>query len=124
VKGSDESPSNESVDSYAVVPKTKKTTKKITAFIKKKHADECGIIYCLSKKECEAMARTLQVPPPSPTQDSSPSALSTYMLSCAGGEDQSQFLPRRPQSDKEGESPTVSACPPRALLEYPFACLA
>ncbi len=43
-----------------MVPKTKKTTKKISAFIKKKHDGECGIIYCLSKKECEIMARKLQ----------------------------------------------------------------
>jgi superfamily II DNA helicase RecQ len=40
--------------------KTKKTTKKIIQFIKKKHNSESGIIYCLSKKECEAMARKLQ----------------------------------------------------------------
>ncbi|ELR15702.1 ATPdependent DNA helicase, RecQ subfamily protein [Acanthamoeba castellanii str. Neff] len=45
---------------YAVENKTKKTTKKIIQFIKKKHNSESGIIYCLSKKECEAMARKLQ----------------------------------------------------------------
>jgi bloom syndrome protein len=45
---------------YAVVPKTKKTTKKIIAFIKRKHSDASGIIYCLSKKECEVMASELK----------------------------------------------------------------
>ncbi|KAI7728903.1 hypothetical protein M8C21_012297, partial [Ambrosia artemisiifolia] len=45
---------------YSVIPKTKKCMEDIDKFIKDNHFDECGIIYCLSKKDCEKIAENLQ----------------------------------------------------------------
>jgi superfamily II DNA helicase RecQ len=33
----------------------------IDKFIKENHFDECGIIYCLSRMDCEKVAEKLQV---------------------------------------------------------------
>lgn len=46
---------------YSVVPKTKKCLEDIDKFIKENHYDECGIIYCLSRIDCEKVAEKLQV---------------------------------------------------------------
>lgn len=43
------------------MPKTKKCVEDIDSFIKKNHRDDCGIIYCLSKMDCEKVAEKLQV---------------------------------------------------------------
>ncbi|CAI0375305.1 unnamed protein product, partial [Linum tenue] len=45
---------------YAVIPKTKKCLDDIDTFIKENHYDECGIIYCLSRMDCEKVAEKLQ----------------------------------------------------------------
>ncbi|KAL8188794.1 hypothetical protein R6Q57_029549 [Mikania cordata] len=45
---------------YSVIPKTKKCVEDIDKFIKDNHFDECGIIYCLSRKDCEKIALNLQ----------------------------------------------------------------
>ncbi|KAL1222851.1 ATP-dependent DNA helicase Q-like 4A [Cardamine amara subsp. amara] len=45
---------------YSVVPKTKKCLEDIDKFIKENHFDECGIIYCLSRMDCEKVAERLQ----------------------------------------------------------------
>ncbi|KAI3774488.1 hypothetical protein L1987_49046 [Smallanthus sonchifolius] len=45
---------------YSVIPKTKKCVEDIDKFIKDNHFDECGIIYCLSRKDCEKIAEKLQ----------------------------------------------------------------
>ncbi|KAL0651195.1 hypothetical protein Bca4012_093886 [Brassica carinata] len=45
---------------YSVVPKTKKCLEDIDKFIKENHFDECGIIYCLSRNDCEKVAQKLQ----------------------------------------------------------------
>ncbi|XP_002530679.2 ATP-dependent DNA helicase Q-like 4A isoform X1 [Ricinus communis] len=45
---------------YSVVPKTKKCLDDIDKFIKENHFDECGIIYCLSRMDCEKVAEKLQ----------------------------------------------------------------
>ncbi|KAG8368802.1 hypothetical protein BUALT_Bualt15G0084600 [Buddleja alternifolia] len=45
---------------YSVVPKTKKCLEDIDKFIKENHFDECGIIYCLSRMDCEKVAEKLQ----------------------------------------------------------------
>ncbi|EOA37858.1 hypothetical protein CARUB_v10012033mg, partial [Capsella rubella] len=45
---------------YSVVPKTKKCMEDIDKFIKENHFDECGIIYCLSRMDCEKVAEKLQ----------------------------------------------------------------
>nr|GMC81358.1 ATP-dependent DNA helicase Q-like 4A isoform X1 [Ipomoea batatas] len=45
---------------YSVVPKTKKCLEDIDAFIKENHFDECGIIYCLSRMDCEKVSEKLQ----------------------------------------------------------------
>ncbi|XP_075493954.1 ATP-dependent DNA helicase Q-like 4A isoform X2 [Primulina tabacum] len=45
---------------YSVVPKTKKCVEDIDKFIKENHFDECGIIYCLSRMDCEKVAEKLQ----------------------------------------------------------------
>ncbi|XP_022863339.1 ATP-dependent DNA helicase Q-like 4A [Olea europaea var. sylvestris] len=45
---------------YSVVPKTKKCVEDIDKFIKDNHFDECGIIYCLSRMDCEKVAEKLQ----------------------------------------------------------------
>ncbi|KAI0494429.1 hypothetical protein KFK09_024563 [Dendrobium nobile] len=45
---------------YSVVPKTKKCLDDIDKFIKDNHFDECGIIYCLSRMDCEKVAEKLQ----------------------------------------------------------------
>lgn len=45
---------------YSVVPKTKKCVEDIDKFIKENHFDECGIIYCLSRNDCEKVAEKLQ----------------------------------------------------------------
>lgn len=46
---------------YSVIPKTKKCVEDIDKFIKENHFDECGIIYCLSRMDCEKVAEKLQV---------------------------------------------------------------
>ncbi|OWM84899.1 ATP-dependent DNA helicase Q-like 4A isoform X2 [Punica granatum] len=46
--------------SYFIVPKTKKCLEDIDKFIKENHFDECGIIYCLSRMDCEKVAEKLQ----------------------------------------------------------------
>ncbi|XP_020110076.1 ATP-dependent DNA helicase Q-like 4A isoform X2 [Ananas comosus] len=45
---------------YSVMPKTKKCLEDIDKFIKENHFDECGIIYCLSRMDCEKVAEKLQ----------------------------------------------------------------
>ncbi|RRT78120.1 hypothetical protein B296_00027594 [Ensete ventricosum] len=45
---------------YCVIPKTKKCLEDIDKFIKENHFDECGIIYCLSRMDCEKVAEKLQ----------------------------------------------------------------
>ncbi|KAL5856966.1 hypothetical protein ACOSQ3_004424 [Xanthoceras sorbifolium] len=45
---------------YSVIPKTKKSLDDIDKFIKENHFDECGIIYCLSRMDCEKVAGKLQ----------------------------------------------------------------
>ncbi|KAL6517738.1 hypothetical protein OROMI_033439 [Orobanche minor] len=45
---------------YSVVPKTRKCVEDIDKFIKDNHFDECGIIYCLSRMDCEKVAEKLQ----------------------------------------------------------------
>uniref|UniRef100_A0A5B7ATW1 DNA 3'-5' helicase n=1 Tax=Davidia involucrata TaxID=16924 RepID=A0A5B7ATW1_DAVIN len=45
---------------YSVIPKTKKCVDDIDNFIKENHFDECGIIYCLSRMDCEKVAEKLQ----------------------------------------------------------------
>jgi bloom syndrome protein len=45
---------------YSVVPKTKKCLEDIDKFIKENHFDECGIIYCLSRMDCEKVSERLQ----------------------------------------------------------------
>lgn len=45
---------------YSVIPKTKKCLDDIDKFIKENHYDESGIIYCLSRMDCEKVAERLQ----------------------------------------------------------------
>ncbi|KAH9685508.1 bloom syndrome protein [Citrus sinensis] len=45
---------------FSVIPKTKKCLDDIDKFIKENHFDECGIIYCLSRMDCEKVAERLQ----------------------------------------------------------------
>ncbi|XP_038877365.1 ATP-dependent DNA helicase Q-like 4A isoform X2 [Benincasa hispida] len=45
---------------YSVIPKTKKCVDDIDKFIKENHFDECGIVYCLSRMDCEKVAERLQ----------------------------------------------------------------
>ncbi|KAK7412041.1 hypothetical protein VNO78_03487 [Psophocarpus tetragonolobus] len=45
---------------YSVIPKTKKCLEDIDKFIRENHFDECGIIYCLSRMDCEKVAEKLQ----------------------------------------------------------------
>ncbi|KAL0335240.1 UNVERIFIED_CONTAM: ATP-dependent DNA helicase Q-like 4A [Sesamum radiatum] len=45
---------------YSVVPKTKKCVEDIDKFIRENHFDECGIVYCLSRMDCEKVAEKLQ----------------------------------------------------------------
>ncbi|XP_074275910.1 ATP-dependent DNA helicase Q-like 4A isoform X2 [Silene latifolia] len=45
---------------YSVLPKTKKCVEDIDKFIRQNHYDECGIIYCLSRMDCEKVAEKLQ----------------------------------------------------------------
>ncbi|KAL8160427.1 LOW QUALITY PROTEIN: hypothetical protein V2J09_001964 [Rumex salicifolius] len=46
--------------SYKVFPKTKKCVEEIDKFIKKNYPDESGIIYCLSRMDCEKVAEKLK----------------------------------------------------------------
>ncbi|KAK4758393.1 hypothetical protein SAY87_019694 [Trapa incisa] len=46
--------------SYSVIPKAKKCLEDIDKFIKENHFDECGIVYCLSRMDCEKVAEKLQ----------------------------------------------------------------
>lgn len=45
---------------YSILPKTRKCLDDIDRFIKENHFDECGIIYCLSRMDCEKVAEKLQ----------------------------------------------------------------
>ncbi|KMZ60342.1 ATP-dependent DNA helicase Q-like 4A [Zostera marina] len=45
---------------YTVIPKTNKCLDDIDKFINENHFDECGIIYCLSRMDCEKVAEKLQ----------------------------------------------------------------
>ncbi|KAK4339909.1 hypothetical protein RND71_041371 [Anisodus tanguticus] len=45
---------------YTVIPKTKKCLEDIDNFIQENHFDQCGIIYCLSRMDCERVAEKLQ----------------------------------------------------------------
>ncbi|KAL3598122.1 hypothetical protein D5086_006040 [Populus alba] len=45
---------------YSVIPKEKKCLEDIDKFIKENHFDECGIIYCLSRMDCEKVSEKLQ----------------------------------------------------------------
>ncbi|XP_059313580.1 ATP-dependent DNA helicase Q-like 4A isoform X2 [Lycium ferocissimum] len=45
---------------YTVIPKTKKCLEDIDNFIRTNHFDQCGIIYCLSRMDCERVAEKLQ----------------------------------------------------------------
>ncbi|KAF0893130.1 hypothetical protein E2562_023164 [Oryza meyeriana var. granulata] len=45
---------------YLVQPKTKKCLEDIDNFIKENHPKECGIIYCLSRMDCEKVAEKLR----------------------------------------------------------------
>ncbi|CAN6981049.1 unnamed protein product [Brassica rapa subsp. trilocularis] len=45
---------------YSVVPKTKRCLEDIDKFIRENHFDECGIIYCLSRMDCEKVAEKLK----------------------------------------------------------------
>ncbi|XP_077238725.1 DNA helicase (RECQl4A) isoform X2 [Tasmannia lanceolata] len=45
---------------YSIMPKTKKCLDDIDKFIRENHFDECGIIYCLSRMDCEKVADKLQ----------------------------------------------------------------
>ncbi|PIA40921.1 hypothetical protein AQUCO_02300004v1 [Aquilegia coerulea] len=45
---------------YYVLPKTKSCLDDIDKFIKNNHSEECGIIYCLSRMDCEKVAEKLQ----------------------------------------------------------------
>jgi bloom syndrome protein len=46
---------------YSVVPKTNKCLEDIDKFIRENHFDECGIIYCLSRMDCEKVTEALRV---------------------------------------------------------------
>ncbi|KAI3866744.1 hypothetical protein MKX03_015986 [Papaver bracteatum] len=45
---------------YSTVPKTNNCMEDIDKFIRDNHLDECGIIYCLSRMDCEKVAEKLQ----------------------------------------------------------------
>ncbi|CAN4110683.1 unnamed protein product [Withania somnifera] len=45
---------------YTVIPKTKKCLEDIGNFIQDNHFDQCGIVYCLSRMDCEKVAEKLQ----------------------------------------------------------------
>lgn len=45
---------------YSIMPKTKKCIEDIDKFVKENHRDECGIIYCLSRMDCEKLSEKLQ----------------------------------------------------------------
>ncbi|KAF8685971.1 hypothetical protein HU200_043897 [Digitaria exilis] len=45
---------------YFLQPKTKKCLEEIDNFIRKNHFKECGIIYCLSRMDCEKVAEKLR----------------------------------------------------------------
>lgn len=46
---------------YSVVPKTKKVVDDIDKFVKENHRRESGIIYCLSRNDCERVCEKLRV---------------------------------------------------------------
>ena len=49
---------------YSVLRKSRSVELDIVSFINTYYAGKCGIIYCLSKKECELMAANLSVHTP------------------------------------------------------------
>ncbi|KAF3777388.1 ATP-dependent DNA helicase Q-like 4A [Nymphaea thermarum] len=46
---------------YYIMPKTKKCLEDIDKYVRENHFDECGIIYCLSRMDCEKVANKLKV---------------------------------------------------------------
>lgn len=46
---------------YYLRPKTKKCLEDIDGFIRENHPNDCGIIYCLSRMDCEKVAEKLRV---------------------------------------------------------------
>lgn len=48
---------------YAMLKKSRSVDLDIVSFINTYYSGKCGIIYCLSKRECELMAASLSVRP-------------------------------------------------------------